>query len=1080
MNQSTRTPNHPATGTPTGASVLPEDGLLRRKLMSWNILRKAITGLLGLVLAAAPAIAAPTITEFMAANSATLADEDGAFSDWIEIFNPDRDPVNLAGWYLTDAATIKTKWQFPNVTVPGGGYLVVFASGKNRRDPGRTLHTNFSLSAGGEYLGLIRPDGTTVATDFAPTFPAQYSDISFGITQPTDGSAGAIGYLRTATPGANNGGANALTLVEKVTFSRPATTFSESFLLELSGASAGQHIHYVIAAPSANGAAIPSPTRSSPRYFRPITIDSSVIVRAAVFSDDDTVQGLDSTTQFVKLGANLTASAAQLPVLVLDDHGLGELNKDGLDHPAWLYTFGARGPGNTAFTAGPGLATPITMTVRGSSSATFPKKSYNLELTDSSGKKTPQSLFGSAPADKWALVGPWFFDRALIKNAFVYELSRRLGHWAPNVQLVEVFFNSAGGELSDASYAGIYALTDRIEIGANRVNITPLTSADNAAPEITGGYILKFDAPAADEYSWITRNGFPNNGTSAVIVASQKAVDLSTPQRDYIRDYVQQLEDALFADADQGFSSRTYLDFIDRASWVDYHLLNTFVSNFDALDRSSYFTKDRGGKLVAGPVWDFDRSLGSATVFHTTPWDVWNTEDATDFWNTGWWARLVRDPEFMQDWIDRWQSLRRDTFSTGNLLNLADQLSASIGPAAAARDAARWPDDPRFPQGTSGGVSEMKNWLTQRARWIDQKFLAAPTANDNGTAITFTPPAGAQLIYTLDGSDPRLLGGDIAPNAAVSSAPLTVASTTNVHVRSYRADLRNTFPGSPWSSAVGSAASSPLAPASKLINFSSRGLIGVGGQALITGVSVRDTVNKNYVVRAVGPTLASFGAAGALPDPVIGVFTANQVEIYRNSSWQNGLDGAKLPALFQTVGAFPLTTGSHDAALVAQTSAGAYTLKVTSEFGSTGIGLAEVYETDRTGRTANLSTRAVVRSGDGVLIGGFVIQGSAYKRMLIRGIGPTLEAFGLTDTLADPVVTVYAGQKALGSNDDWSAGPNPTQISAAAQAVGAFALRSGSKDSALLVTLPPGAYTVEVAGKAGAQGVAILEIYEVP
>ncbi len=1079
MTEFSRTPNLPAAAAPSGAAR--DRGLsASRKLIRANILGPVVGALLAMMALVVPATAAPLITEFVAANSSTLADEDGAFSDWIEIFNPDAESLNLAGWYLTDSANSKTKWQFPSVTMPGGGYLIVFASNKNRRNPSGPLHTNFSLSANGEYLGLIRPDGTTVASDFAPAFPAQSTDIAFGTTQPADGAAGTLGYLRVPTPGAANGGQSALMLIEKVIFSSTARTFSEAFSLTLSGAGPGQHIRYVVSAASAAGPATPSPTRTSSRYFRPITVDASVVVRAAIFSDADAVQGLDATVQFVKLSSNLKASADQLPVLVLDNQGGGELTKDGVDHPAWLYAYGARGPGIGAFATGPEVATSITLTVRGSSSATFPKKSYNLEITDQLGKTVPTSLFGSAPFAKWALVGPWFFDRTLIKNSFVYELSRRLGHWAPNVQLVEVFFNSGGGELSDSSYAGIYALTDRIEIDPNRVNITSLTSADNAAPEITGGYILKFDAASSDEYSWVTRNGFPNNGTSAIVVASQKAADLSVPQRDYIRDYVQQLEDALFADADKGFASRSYLDFIDRASWVDFHLLNTFVSNFDALDRSSYFTKARGGKLVAGPVWDFDRAFGSATVFQTTPPDIWNNADGADFWNTGWWARLVRDPEFMQAWIDRWQSLRRDTFSTANLLTLADTLAASIGQVAAARDTARWPDDPRFPQGASGGVSEMKNWLTQRAAWIDRKFLAEPTVVDNGRALVFTAPAGAQLAYTLDGSDPRLLGGGIAPNTVLTSAPLTVPAGSNVHVRSHRADLRDVFPGSPWSSAVGGTASTPLAPASKLINFSSRGVIGSGAQALITGVSVRDTVSKNYVARAVGPTLASFGAAGTLPDPVLGVFNANQVEIYRNNAWETGPDATRLPALFKSVGAFPLAAGSHDAALVAQTSAGAYTLQITSAFGYDGIGLAEVYETESNGRTANLSTRAVVRGGDGVLIGGFVIQGAAYKRMLIRGIGPTLEAFGIADTLADPIVTVYAGPKALAINDDWSSASDASQIAAASQVVGAFTIKSGSRDSAILLTLPPGAYTVEVAGKSGAQGVAIMEIYEVP
>lgn len=1032
------------------------------------------------VCAATATNAAPVISEFMASNTSTLADDDGDFSDWIEIFNPDATTANLAGWYLTDSAGNKNRWQFPSISVPSGGYLLVFASNKNRKDPARPLHTNFSLDADGDYLALVRADGTTVAAEFAPTYPAQSADISYGISQPTDGTASRAGYLKAPTPRANNGGASALMLLEKVALSRAAGPFNGTFSLTLSGASTGQKIRYVLISPSASGVTAAVPTRTSPLYSGSISISTSVIVRAAVFSADDTVQGLEANAHYLKIGTPLAASAAQLPVLVLDDHGLGALTKDGIDHPAWLYTYASRGPGSAVFATTPALATPLTMTVRGSSSANFPKKSYNLELTDPSGKKTALPLLGLPAASNWALVGPWFFDRTLIKNNFVYELSTRLGHWAPHIQLVEVFFNSRGGDLTDASYAGIYALTDRIEIGSDRVDIKNLSPSDNSATEITGGYILKFDVPSSDEYSWVTRNGFPNNGTSAIVVASQKATDLTTAQRDYIRNYVQQMEDALFSEANRGFSSRSYLDFIDRSSWVDYHLLNTFVSNFDALDRSSYFTKDRGGKLVAGPVWDFDRSLGSATVFQTTPPNVWNLEDATDFWNTGWWARLARDPEFMQDWIDRWQALRRTTFSTANLTALADQLTATIGTAAAARDTALWPDDPRFPNGVSGGVTEMKTWLTQRADWIDQKFAAPPTVSESGSSVTFTPSAGAQLVYTLDGSDPRALGGAVAPTALVTNTSLTVTTTANIHVRTYRTDLRTAFPGSPWSAAVGSARASPLAPVSKLVNFSSRGSIGAGAEALIAGITVRDTVGKSYLARAIGPALTSFGTAGAVADPVLGVFNSDQVEIYRNSGWQSGVDAARLPALSKAVGAFPLAAGSHDAALIAQTSAGGYTLKITSEAGTGGVGLAEVYETEPNGRTANLSTRAMVRSGEGVLIGGFVIQGAAYKRMIVRGIGPTLSAFGITGTLTDPVVTVYSGQKIIASNDDWSAQTNATQVSDASLSVGAFTLPTGSKDAALLVTLAPGAYTVEVAGKSGTQGIAIMEIYEVP
>lgn len=121
--------------------------------------------------------AEPIVTEFMAANATAHADNDGAFSDWVEIHNPDSTAVNLSGWHLTDTAGNKTKWQFPDVTLAPGGYLVVYASNKNRRDPAAPLHTNFALSADGEYLGLIKPDGS-VASEFAPKYPEQSDDVS--------------------------------------------------------------------------------------------------------------------------------------------------------------------------------------------------------------------------------------------------------------------------------------------------------------------------------------------------------------------------------------------------------------------------------------------------------------------------------------------------------------------------------------------------------------------------------------------------------------------------------------------------------------------------------------------------------------------------------------------------------------------------------------------------------------------------------------------------------------------------------------------------------------------------------------
>lgn len=119
------------------------------------------------------------ISEFMASNSGGLLDQDGEASDWVEVFNPSTSPVSLGGWSLTDNAKQPKKWGFPSVTLEPNAFLVVFASGKNRAIAGAELHTNFRLSADGEYLGLIRPDGS-VADAYTPSFPMQRGDLSFG------------------------------------------------------------------------------------------------------------------------------------------------------------------------------------------------------------------------------------------------------------------------------------------------------------------------------------------------------------------------------------------------------------------------------------------------------------------------------------------------------------------------------------------------------------------------------------------------------------------------------------------------------------------------------------------------------------------------------------------------------------------------------------------------------------------------------------------------------------------------------------------------------------------------------------
>jgi uncharacterized repeat protein (TIGR01451 family) len=141
------------------------------------------------------------ISEIMSKNASTIADDDGAFSDWLEIYNPGTADVSLLDWYVTDNASNLTKWRFPDVTLGAKQFLLLWASSKNRRTPGQPLHTNFSLSADGEYLGLVRPDGVTIEHQFAPTFPAMVDDESYGInfTGSTLAAKGAAARYRVPT-----------------------------------------------------------------------------------------------------------------------------------------------------------------------------------------------------------------------------------------------------------------------------------------------------------------------------------------------------------------------------------------------------------------------------------------------------------------------------------------------------------------------------------------------------------------------------------------------------------------------------------------------------------------------------------------------------------------------------------------------------------------------------------------------------------------------------------------------------------------------------------------------------------------
>lgn len=280
----------------------------------------------------------------------------------------------------------------------------------------------------------------------------------------------------------------------------------------------------------------------------------------------------------------------------------------------------------------------------------------------------------------------------------------------------------------------------------------------------------------------------------------------------------------------------------------------------------------------------------------------------------------------------------------------------------------------------------------------------------------------------------------------------------------------------------------PTAQAAKFINLSSRlGTVdGDTSRAFIAGFVVSGSTPKPVLIRAIGPGLAQFGVAGALPNPRLQIYSGAQL-VAENDDWT---DTPAMRTLRERVGAFALTAGSRDAALIVTLAPGAYSAHVVAS-GGQGVGLVEVYDGESTQASCqlvNLSTRGFVDSGDAVLVAGFVVSGDVPKRVLIRGIGPALGGFGVTGALADSVLKVYSGSTLLAENDDWSTpqstpgGPavgSAAEISAAGGTAGAFALPGGSRDAALLVTLPPGSYSAVVSGAGNLTGAGLVEVYEI-
>lgn len=728
------------------------------------------------------------ISEFMADNDETLNDDDGDSSDWIEIFNPNPVSADLTGWFLSNDSNNLALWKFPSVSLAANSYLVVFASEKNRANPAARLHTSFNLRRESGFLALS-DSRTNVVSAFSPVYPAQEEDVSYGRERT---NPDLVGFFPRATPGAANtaGGPG---FAPEVKFSMPGRTFQTPFDLTLSCAHPNAVIRYVIGKTDL-------PTETSPIYTGAIRITNSMQVRARAF-----VTGLlpsdPKSESYIMLTGPILNFTSDLPVVILHNYGSGAVPSSG-EQFVMMQMFEPRN-GVTTLTNLPDKSERARFRLRGSSTQGYAKGSFAFETWNEFGDDKKISILGMPEESDWVFYAPNNFEPALIHNPFMHQLSRDIGRYSPRTRFVEVYLNTSGGAVQQGNYNGIYVIEEKIKRGGDRVDVDGLEPEHLTEPEISGGYMLKIDRPDPNDFQ------FSAAGQGELNYVDPKGPEIRTPARDaqeqyivrYLNSYGTALNGANFRDPVNGYAA-----YFDVPAGIDHHILNVFSFNVDALRLSTYLYKPRNGKITFGPLWDFDRALGSTDNRDDNP-RTWYSGGGTDFFHYPWWDRMFQDIDFWQKWVDRWVDLRSMHLSNTNLHRLIDELSGQVRNAQP-REFNKWRVSPRGGSYASE-ITNMKNYVRDRSDWIDSQLVRPPVMNRAagqiaaGTQITLT--ATNTIYYTLDGTDPRLPGGGIAPGALTYSGPIAVNGNARIFARSHKPGHNlgpTTAARTPWSGGV--------------------------------------------------------------------------------------------------------------------------------------------------------------------------------------------------------------------------------------------------------------------------------------
>jgi hypothetical protein len=368
----------------------------------------------------------------------------------------------------------------------------------------------------------------------------------------------------------------------------------------------------------------------------------------------------------------------------------------------------------------------ISIERRGFTSQNFPKLQYAVETVDAENLPESNELIGLPKENDWILHAP-YSDKSLVRNVLMYKWWADLGHYATRTKFCELILNG--------SYNGLYVLIEQIKWDKDRVDITKIDSDDNAGDSLTGGYIIKIDKPIGGdgEIDWVTKvDSF--QGVKANVSFQYdypKDDDITPQQQQYIQQFIHQVEATLlsenFADKELG-----YRKFIDVESFIDFFIMQELSHNVDGYRSSTYFFKRRdseGGRLVAGPIWDFNLSLGNTTGCEGDKVEGWALDHPCDptvipFW----WKRMHQDDRYKKKLVERWAELRSGPLRNEKLLADIDAKVSEMGQAVG-RNYTRWQvlGTEVWPNNFVGNthaeeVEFLKDWLIGRVNWIDENI----------------------------------------------------------------------------------------------------------------------------------------------------------------------------------------------------------------------------------------------------------------------------------------------------------------------------------------------------------------------